>query len=58
VTRKIPGDAVIKTTASVLAGLSFAAIGGFFLEVILVVGVYAVDLLTGKFFRSWDARAE
>ena len=49
----IPGDNVIKATCSVVAGLSFTLIGGFFLEAILFVGVFAVDLLTGKFFHHW-----
>jgi hypothetical protein len=49
----IPGDNVIKTTCSVVAGLSFTLIGGFFLEAILFVGVFAVDLVTGKFIHHW-----
>ena len=52
-TRRIPGDNVVKTTCSVLAGLSFTLIGGFFLEAILVLGVFAIDLVTGKFFHHW-----
>ena len=49
-TQFIPGDSVIKTTCSIVAGLSFTLIGGFFLEVLLVLGVFAIDLVTGKFF--------
>src|SRR5450759_2770171 len=41
-TQFIPGDNVIKTTCSVVAGLSFTLIGGFFLEVLLVLGVFAI----------------
>ena len=52
-TQFIPGDNVIKTTCSVIAGLSFTLIGGFFLEGILFVGVVAVDLVTGKFIHHW-----
>jgi hypothetical protein len=52
-TQFIPGDHVIKTTCSVVAGLSFTLIGGFFLEVLLVLGVFAIDLVTGKFFHHW-----
>ena len=52
-TQFIPGDSVIKTTCSVVAGLSFTLIGGFFLEVLLVLGVFAIDLVTGKFFHHW-----
>jgi hypothetical protein len=52
-TQFIPGDSVIKTTCSVVAGLSLTLIGGFFLEGILFVGVIAVDLVTGKFIHHW-----
>ena len=52
-TQFIPGDHVIKTTSSVVAGLSFTLIGGFFLEGILFVGVVAADLVTGKFIHHW-----
>src|ERR1035441_299033 len=57
-TQFIPGDNVIKTTCSVVAGLSFTLIGGFFLEVLLVLGVFAIDLVTGKFFRSEEHTSE
>ena len=52
-TQFIPGDHVIKTTCSVVAGLSFTLIGGFLLEGILFVGVIAIDLVTGKFIHHW-----
>jgi len=52
-TQFIPGDHVIKTTCSVVAGLSFTLIGGFLLEGILFVGVIAIDLVTGKFLHHW-----
>jgi hypothetical protein len=52
-TQFIPGDSVIKTTCSIIAGLSFTLIGGFFLEVLLVLGVFAIDLVTGKFLHHW-----
>jgi hypothetical protein len=54
-TQFVPGDNVVKTTCSIVAGLLFTVIGGFFLEVVLVLGVFAMDLVTGKFLHHWEA---
>lgn len=54
VTRRIPGSAIVKTTISVLAGLTFTLIGGFFLEVLVLIGTFAIDILTGEALRFWE----
>lgn len=55
-TQRLSHDPVWKTTTSVIAGISLAAIGGWFLEVLLIVGVFAVDLISGKFIHHWPPR--
>ena len=57
-TRWIPGNAVVKTTISVLAGLIFTLIGGFFLEALVLIGTFAIDILTGDVLRFWATTKE
>jgi hypothetical protein len=58
ITRWIPGNAVVKTTISVLAGLTFTLIGGFFLEALVLIGTFAIDILTGDVVRFWETTKE
>jgi len=46
-------DPLWKTTFSVVAGISLAAIGGWFLEAVLIVGLFSIDIVTGRFLRHW-----
>lgn len=49
----ISDEPIWKTTFSVIAGISLAAVGGWFLEVVLIVGLFAIDLVTGRFLYHW-----
>jgi hypothetical protein len=42
-----------KTTFSVVAGISLAAIGGWLLEAVLIVGLFSIDVVTGRFLHHW-----
>ena len=42
-----------KTTFSVIAGISLAAIGGWLLEAVLIVGLFSIDVVTGRFLHHW-----
>jgi hypothetical protein len=37
----------------VLAGITLAAVGGWFLEAVIVIGLFAIDLVTGRFLQHW-----
>ena len=36
-----------------LAGITLAAVGGWFLEAVIVIGLFAIDLVTGRFLNHW-----
>ena|SRR5664280_977201 len=54
----VKGDAIWKTTFSVVAGMTLSAVGGWFVELVLVVGLFAADLVTGRFLHHWNANAQ
>jgi hypothetical protein len=49
----VSDDPIWKTTFSVIAGISLAAIGGRLLEAVLVVGLFSIDIVTGRFLHHW-----
>lgn len=44
---------VLKVTIGTLAGISLGALGGWLLEAVLIVGVWAIDLVTGPDSKWW-----
>ena len=51
----VSDEPIWRTTFSVLAGIALAAVGGWFLEAVIVIGLFAVDLVTGRFLNHWRA---
>jgi hypothetical protein len=49
----VSDDPLWKTTFSVIAGVSLAAIGGWLLEAVLIVGLFSIDVVTGRFMHHW-----
>jgi len=49
----VSDEPIWKTTFSILAGISLAAVGGWFLEIVIVIGLFAVDLVTSRFLHHW-----
>ena len=49
----VSDDPLWKTTFSVIAGISLAAIGGWLLEAVLIVGLFSIDVVTGRFLHHW-----
>jgi hypothetical protein len=37
----------------VIAGISLAAIGGWLLDAVLIVGLFSIDVVTGRFLHHW-----
>lgn len=54
----VKGDAVWKTIAGVLSGIAFTILGGWLLEALLLSGIFAMDLVTGKAVRHWGESRE
>ena len=49
----VSDEPIWRTTFSVLAGITLAAVGGWFLEAVIVIGLFAIDLVTGRFLNHW-----
>jgi hypothetical protein len=49
----VSDDPIWKTTFSVIAGISLAAIGGWLLEAVLIVNLFSIDVVTGRFLHHW-----
>ena len=49
----VSDDPLWKTSFSVIAGISLAAIGGWLLEAVLIVGLFSIDVVTGRFMHHW-----
>ena len=49
----VSDDPIWETTFSVIAGISLAAIGGWLLEAVLIVGLFSIDIVTGRFLHHW-----
>src|ERR1019366_4845714 len=49
----VSAEPVWKTTFSIVAGIGLAAIGGWFLEGVILLGLFAIDLVTGRFVHHW-----
>ena len=50
----VSDEPIWKTTFSVIAGVSLAAVGGWFMEAVVIIGLFAIDLVTGRFLHHWQ----
>lgn len=46
-------DSILKTIAGVLTGLGLSALAGWFLEVILLLGIFGINIFTSKWLENW-----
>lgn len=49
----VSDEPIWRTTFSVLAGITLAAVGGWFLEAVIVIGLFAIDIVTDRFLHHW-----
>ena len=49
----VSDEPIWKTTFSVIAGVSLVAVGGWLLEAVLIVGLFSIDIVTGRFLHHW-----
>lgn len=50
----VSASAWLKTTVSIGAGLILTVAGGLYLEIVAILGLFAIDVVTGDFVKRWQ----